>query len=122
VKVLVKRLFKNWTKATDFFKAHQANDYHQTALVFSEGFVCNLLKPEYSIASKAEKERVKRIRENRAVLASVVKSVLFCGQTGIALRGHRDDGICEDDNRSQAQYQHAVSKKDVRVALSVCPQ
>ena len=40
------------------------------------------------LANKALKER---IDSNRQKLTSVLDTVIFCGQQGLALRGHRDD-------------------------------
>ena len=38
--------------------------------------------------------------ENRSKLSSIVKTVIFCGQQNISLRGHRDDSRHVTDSES----------------------
>ena len=45
------------------------------------------------IDQQLSSERSKPIAENRTKLRSIAATVIFCGRQGIALRGHRDDGL-----------------------------
>ena len=44
-----------------------------------------------------------QVRENREKMKSIVKTVIFCGQNNIPLRGRRDD--CPDNHRLQGNFQ-----------------
>lgn len=46
---------------------------------------------EQRIDDQLISERSKRIAENHQKLRSITETVIFCGQQGIALRGHHDD-------------------------------
>ncbi len=42
--------------------------------------------------------RYSQVQENRAFLSKIVKTIIFCDRQGIALRGHRDDGMIHFDD------------------------
>lgn len=90
----------NWTKALTEIKEHATKDYHRNASVKAENFVCNMTKPNTSIRGKVDADLQQNINDNRKVLGSVVKTVMLCGRQGLALRGHRDDGVLNPDNTS----------------------
>lgn len=96
----VRTPFRNWNKAVDEIKEHSSLAYHQDAMAKSEKFVYNMRNPEATIKCKLNEEVAKQISTNRQILASVFKCVIFCGKQNLALRGHRDDGIREETNRS----------------------
>ena len=41
----------------------------------------------------------KQVDENRCIIKSIFKTVIFCGQQNIALRGHRDDSSSSASNK-----------------------
>ena len=41
-----------------------------------------------------------RIKQNRQKLASILKTVIFCGMQNIALCGHRDDSTAPEEGNS----------------------
>ena len=43
------------------------------------------------ISRQLDRAMSERIVENRSKLSSIVKTVIFCGQQNISLRGHCDD-------------------------------
>ena len=46
--------------------------------------------PSSTVACLFDKERDKRIKENRQIVKSIARAVLFCGRQCIALCGHRE--------------------------------
>ena len=43
------------------------------------------------IDRQLDRQLSERVIENRCKLSSIVKTIIFCGQQNISLRGHRDD-------------------------------
>ena len=41
----------------------------------------------------------KQVDENRHIIKSIFKTIIFCGQQSIGLRGHRDDSGSSADNK-----------------------
>ena len=41
----------------------------------------------------------KQVDENRHIIKSIFKAIIFCGQQSIGLRGHRDDSGSSADNK-----------------------
>lgn len=96
----VKTPYRNWKKCSDDLKDHATKKYHSVALLKSEHFLENMRNPSEGIDVQMNVEADAQIDVNRKVLASIYKTVVFCGRQGLALRGHRDDGVLDEDNRS----------------------
>ena len=58
-----------------------------------------------SIDEQLSSERSRHVAENRLKLKSIVKTVIFCGRQGIALRGHRDDGPSLQTSANHGNFQ-----------------
>ena len=97
---LVTTPFRNWKKAVERFAEHNNVEYHQLAAEKAENFISTMSDPSKAIDSKLNKDREQQIKTNRQILSSIVSTVLFCGRQGLALRGKRDDGVLQEENRS----------------------
>ena len=88
---LISEPYNNWKKAVDHLKSHATTDYHQGSLVKLKAFQSTYLNPSTRVDVTITHDGDEKIRTNKNILKSIVKSLLFCGRQGIALRGHRDD-------------------------------
>ena len=49
--------------------------------------------PGSAVINQLDDFRKQQVLENRKRLVPIIKTILICGRLGIALRGHRDDGL-----------------------------
>ena len=63
-----------------------------------EAFVRTFNNPSSRVDFSMSRDLAERINVNRGVLSSGIKTLLFLGRQGIAIRGHRDDDT-ETGNR-----------------------
>lgn len=71
---------------------HKTNDYHLKSMTIAERYVCVFEKKCESIDDvMVTKQKLEKM-ENRKRLMPIIKTIVFCGQNNIPLRGHRDDG------------------------------
>ena len=59
-------------------------------MIAAQAFKESVESPSSTVACLFDKERDKRIKENRQIVKSIARPVLFCGRQCIALRGHRE--------------------------------
>lgn len=98
---LVVEKFDNWKKAKYSFKDHQNNHYHKLSQIKFDNYFAIKNKIFEPINIQINGALKKEIIENRNRLHPIIKTVLFCGQQGISLRGHRDSGpisLYKDEN------------------------
>ena len=51
--------------------------------------------PQKAVHAQLSHQVNHQIEQNRKIIASIAKCVLFCGRQGIALRGHREDATAD---------------------------
>ena len=49
-----------------------------------------------------------RIERNKIILASIIKTLIFCGRQDISLRGHRDDETCRDNSSNIGNFKELL--------------
>jgi len=80
------------TSATRKFKDHELNsEVHKCSLLMASEFKKTMANTSIPVQHRIDCARVKQIKENRAKLTSILKTVILCGQQNLPLRGHRDD-------------------------------
>lgn len=89
---LVLSPFRQWKDALETFASHQLNKYHKNCTVLAEEFKKVVEGKQENIGIKLNHIRNEEIEKNQQKLRSVIKTVIFCGRQGLALRGHRDFG------------------------------
>lgn len=89
--VLVHRPLVAFAKALELFRKHAEKDYHKAAVVRADDFIKVMKNQQPGIAHQIIEVVASRVSINRQILASIVKTIVFCGQQNIALRGHRDN-------------------------------
>jgi len=92
--------YKNWNNATTDMGVHQTLKYHTEAMKSADDFTSIMKEEKMDIKCQLDSNAEKQILINRQVLTSVMKTVLFCGKQGLALRGDNDDGVLKEENHS----------------------
>jgi hypothetical protein len=90
--VLVTKPLRAYEKISETLNSHIGKHYHKTAQAKADGFLLTVKDPASRIDNQLDDCRKQQATENRKRLEPIVKTVIFCGRLGIALRGHRDDG------------------------------
>ena len=70
--------------------SHRDAAFHTEATLAAKDFVCSM-ESSKGIDACMDAGNAKRIAENKKILTSMVKTVLFCASSNIPLRGHSAD-------------------------------
>ena len=89
--ILVQRPLVSFSKALEVLSKHAVKDYHKAALVRADEFMKVMSNEQPDICSQMNQAMADRIVSNRQQLASIIKTIIFCGRQNVALRGHRDN-------------------------------
>lgn len=95
LKSLVTEPVKKFAKLTGkdgVFETHNNTKYHKNALVKSQSFLKVFNNPSFDIRNEINTKRLELIKENRARLIPIIKTIILQGRQNIPFRGHRDDG------------------------------
>lgn len=87
---LVTKPFKTWARYTSVIVEGTEKTYHRDAMIVAQAFKESVKNPSNTVACLFDKEREKHIKENRQIVKSIARAVLFCGHQCIALRSHRE--------------------------------
>ena len=87
---LVTKPFRKWTRYTSVIVEHAEKSYHRDAMIAAQTFQESIENPSTTLTCIFDKEKEKRIEENRQILKAIARAVLYCGCQCIALRGHRE--------------------------------
>lgn len=87
---LVTKPFRKWTRYTSVIVEHAEKSYHRDAMIAAQTFRESIENPSTTLTCVFDKEKEKRIEENRQILKAIARAVLYCGRQCIALRGHRE--------------------------------
>ena len=90
--LFVTKPFRAWTKMSEKVGIHARKDYHLAALSRMEEFLNRYENPSKAVDVMLCTKLQETMDRNQSVIESLLKVVL-CGKQGLALRGHRDDGI-----------------------------
>lgn len=102
---LVVEKYNNWKKAKDLFKDHQNNHYHKLSQIKFDRFLAIRIKKVEPIDRQINEALKKEINDNRDRLRPIIKTILFCGNQGISLRGHRDSGVIDLNEHASTENQ-----------------
>lgn len=75
---------------------HLNTQYHKTSQVRADNLLA-AARTQNNIACHLDSQHKQTVNEQRERLVPIVKTVILCGQMGIAYRGHRDDGLLDTD-------------------------
>jgi hypothetical protein len=86
---LVIEKYDNWKKAKDVFKDHENNYHHKLSQSKFDNFYAVQNNKVDSVCTQIN-VALKKEKKKRARLRLIIKTILFCGQQRISLRGHKD--------------------------------
>ena len=72
-------------------RKHIETSWHKQSLSDAKMFISSLNHPENSIVSTINRNNQNLISENRAKLAPIVSTIIFCGSNDLALRGKTNE-------------------------------
>lgn len=76
---------------------HEKAQYHTDSIRASQNLIRILENPQDEIINQLNTQRLEQVAENRARLRPIIETVIFLGRQNIPLRGHRDDGVLDED-------------------------
>lgn len=77
-----------------------ATQYHNFSTLKAAEFLKNYKSGEKtSVIVRLDQRKQAMIEQNRRRLVPIFKTVLFCAQNNLPLRGHRDDGALDNEER-----------------------
>ena len=89
--ILVQRPLVSFSKALEVLSKHTTKDHHRAAVVRADEFMQVMRNERPNIRSQMNQAVADRVASNRRKLASIIKTIVFCGSQNVALRGHRDN-------------------------------
>ena len=69
---------------------HRDGGYHKKATTAGKNFVKSMESGQ-NVCASLETAYATQMRENRNIITSVIKTVIFCASNNIPLRGHSED-------------------------------
>ncbi|GFQ85842.1 repressor of the inhibitor of the protein kinase [Trichonephila clavata] len=84
--------FRDWKKAKESFKKHMEKEYHKVCVLQATSFLKISGGKQLDIASQLDSQRTKEIAENRAAIEPIIRTILFCAEQELPLRGDHDSG------------------------------
>ena len=117
------KLFKepliNWQSAATRLEDHDKNSaLHKDAMLRLTSFKNVMLGNVKGIDEQADNLRSERIQYNRAIVSSIVETVILAGRQNIALRGHRDDSqhyLSPNPGNFQALLNYRIQGGDTKL-------
>ena len=90
---LVKSPLTCWTTAVDRFQSHSNGkcEMHNFSVIAMDNFMKVMRRQAVPVDEQLDNVLQQFIAKNRAIMSSLFKTIIFCGQNNIALRGRRDD-------------------------------
>ncbi|XP_068703325.1 52 kDa repressor of the inhibitor of the protein kinase-like [Montipora foliosa] len=94
-----------WTTACSRMESHASgkSEIHKFSVMAMQNFLSEMRRQTTPIDQQLNRLIQAQIDENREKMKSIVKTVIFCGQNNIPLRGKRDDN--PDDRNLQGNFQ-----------------
>lgn len=85
------RGIRNWKDAKEDLKQHIVTEYYLSSMARIIAFIDTYQKPSKRVDASLDTCRAERIKQNRKILSSITKWLIFCGRLVISFVGHRDD-------------------------------
>ena len=85
---LVLQALQNWKDIHEISRFHSQSKYHKTAVVLADNFIKAYTAPATDVVHRLDSALCQKEQEARKALIPIVKTVLFCAQQGLPLRGH----------------------------------
>lgn len=89
---LVTKPFCKWKDAVEAFNNHQITAFHKASVISAESFITVEDDRMEDVACQINSQRQREIKENREALLPIIKTIIFCGEQELPLRGDIDSG------------------------------
>ena len=108
-----------WTTARGKFDSHASgkSEIHKFSVMAIQNFLATKRRQTAPIDQQLSQLMQAQINENQEKIKSIVKTVIFCGQNNIPLRGKRDDNPDDSNLRGnfQALLEFHIDSGDVKL-------
>ena len=105
---LVATPLRSLKDTTSLLRAHQTMNYHLDSVSRANEFLSRYSDPSEDIDRLMHRSDERQPMENRTILVSIARCLLFLAQQNLALRGADDDGLPDENNRSQENFCSSV--------------
>lgn len=122
---LVTSCYSNWKNAREDFRKHANKEYHKTCAEFAKTFLEVSSGKRSDIMSLMDKQQAKEKKENRAAIIPIIKTILFCAEQELPLRGDNDSGPLSlirsqlNDGKFRALLRFRIDSGDVSLEKHV---
>lgn len=114
--MLVTHPLTQFHKALELLRKHSERKYHKEAVLRADDCMKVMTGEQQDIRSTLNETVATRIASNRRILASIMKTVEFCGRQNISLRGHRDSATdLEKDFTGTQNHGNFLALRNFRV-------
>jgi hypothetical protein len=96
-------------EATTYLKNHEQTQYHKYSTTQANEFVVRCINPNLDVDNILNVADQNQQHENRKILVSIVKCLLFLTGQNLALRGHDDDGLPCEVNLHQGNFKTLIA-------------
>ena len=102
-----------WTTACSKLKKHEEkSQLHKSSMAKMENFLKVMAMEQPSTAECMNSSTAAQINANRQKLASIIKTIVFCGHQNIALRGHRESSTDPNPGNFKSLLEFRVESGD----------
>jgi hypothetical protein len=105
---LVNKPLRSLKDATTYLKLHERTKYHLDSATQASEFLARYNNPSKDVDQLLCMTDEQQQRENRKILMGIVHCLLFLAKQNLAIRGHDDDGLPDEDNRSQGNFRSLI--------------
>ena len=91
----VTKPFCKYEKISERLKNHLQTNYHRWAQERADAFLKVTQAAGITVIDQLDDCHKQQVLENRQRLVPILRTIICCGRLGIALRGHRDDGVLD---------------------------
>ena len=87
---------------------HEQSQYHKFSSTQAAEFLSRHANPKKDVDSMLRSSDEEQQNENRRILISIVKCVLFLAKNNLPFRGDDDDGLPNSANRAQGTFKNII--------------
>jgi hypothetical protein len=96
-------------EANTYLRNHEQTQYHNYSKTQANEFISRHINPNLDVDHLLNVADQNQQHENRKILVSIVKCLLFLADQNLALRGHDDDGLPCDMNLHQGNFKNLIT-------------
>lgn len=100
-KKFIPEAYRNWKDAKEDLKQHVVTEYYLSSMARIIAFIDTYREPSKRVDASLDICTAEKIKQNRKILSSITKWLIFCGRLVISFDGHRDD-----ESESYQGYNH----------------